>query len=162
MELWDMYNSNGCKTGIIKKRTDILKKGEYHLGAEIWIINDESEILIQKRSSNKEVLPNMWGLTTGCMIIGEDTLDGAIREVKEEIGMSLKKDEFSCITRILRSDMIWDVYFVHKHVDLSKLVLQTEEVSDVKLVSVQQFKDMLSAGEIFKYPEINHMLSLIK
>lgn len=162
MELLDIYDNDGCKTGIIKKRTDILKKGEYRLAAEVWIINSKCEILIQQRSSNKDILPNIWGSTTGCIISGEDKLDGAIREVKEEIGISIAKNDLDFIRRIFRQDMIWDIYFVYEDVDLSKVVLQTEEVSAVKFVSIQEFRDMLSIGEIFEYPEIYDILALIK
>lgn len=162
MEMWDIYDNRGLKTGKIKKRADILNSGEYHLATEVWIINDKSEILIQKRSSNREVLPNIWALTTGCMISGEDTLNGAIREVKEEIGMSIKRDDLKFVRRIFRTDTIWDIYFVYRNVDLSKLTLQAEEVSDVKLVSIHEFKDMLLSERIFEYPEIYDVLSLIK
>lgn len=58
--------------------------------------------------------------------------------------------------------MIWDIYFVYEDIDLSKVVLQTEEVSAVKLVSIQEFRGMLSIGEIFEYPEIYDILALIK
>jgi isopentenyldiphosphate isomerase len=47
------------------------------------------------------------------------------------------------------------------NIELSKIVLQREEVSDVKFVSVEEFKNMLLAGEIFKYDEIYDILSLI-
>jgi isopentenyldiphosphate isomerase len=162
MELWDIYDSDGYKTGLVKKRTDNLYKGEYHLAAEVWIINSKSEILIQKRASTKDILPDIWALTTGCMLTGEDTIEGSIREVKEELGINLKRDNLKLKRRIFRTDTIWDVYFVYKDIDLSKIVLQVEEVSDVKLISVEKFKAMLSAGEVFEYPEIYNILSLIE
>lgn len=162
MELWDIYDCNGCKTGLVKNRSDTLNKGEYHLAAEVWIINSKLEILIQQRAINKDMLPNIWALTTGCMISGEDTLDGSIREVKEELGISLKKNDLNFKRRIFRTDTIWDIYFVYKDVDLSKIVLQKEEVSGVKLVSVKQFKNMLLLDKLYEYPEIYDILSLIK
>lgn len=162
MELWDIYDKNGCKTDIIKKRGDKLLYGEYHLAAEIWIVNSSSEILIQKRSSNREVLPNIWGLTTGCMISGENSLIGSIREVNEEIGVPLIEDDLKLIRRIIRTDMIWDIYFVRKDYDLSKVILQPEEVSDIKWVSTKKFKEMILNGEIFEYPEIYEILSILE
>ena len=161
MELRDIYDGKGYKTGVKKERSENLEDGEYYLAAEVWIINSNSKILIQQRSSNKDILPNMWGLTTGCMITGEDTVEGALREVKEEIGISLEKDELNFIRRIFRKNSIWDIYFVYKDVELSKLILQTEEVSNVKLVSIEEFNSMLLSGELFGYPEIYDILSLI-
>ncbi|NRT76711.1 NUDIX hydrolase [Clostridium beijerinckii] len=161
MELRDIYNSKGYKTGVRKERSEKLEDGEYYLATEVWIINSSSKILIQQRSSNKDVLPNMWGLTTGCMVSGEGTAEGALREVKEEIGLSIEKDELNFIRRIFRENSIWDIYFVYKDVELSKLILQKEEVSNVKFVSIEEFNNMLLSGELFEYPEINDMLSLI-
>ncbi|MCI1944000.1 NUDIX hydrolase [Clostridium luticellarii] len=161
MELWDIYDGSGHKTGLIKKRTDILSRGEYHLAAEVWIINDKLEVLIQKRSKNKEILPSIWTLTTGCMVSGENTVDGSVREIKEELGICIEKDDLNFVRRIFQNNIIWDIYFVYMNIELSKIVLQREEVSDVKFVSVEEFKNMLLAGEIFKYDEIYDILSLI-
>lgn len=65
------------------------------------------------------------------------------------------------IRRIFRENSIWDIYFVYKDVELSKLILQKEEVSNVKFVSIEEFNNMLLSGELFEYPEIYDMLSLI-
>ncbi|MFL0167987.1 NUDIX hydrolase [Candidatus Clostridium helianthi] len=161
MELRDIYNNKGYKTEVRKERSEKLEDGEYYLATEVWIINSRSEILIQQRSSNKDVLPNMWGLTTGCMVSGEGSKEGALREVNEEIGLSIEKDELNFIRRIFRENSIWDIYFVYKDVELSKLILQKEEVSNVKFVSIEEFNNMLLSGELFEYPEIYDMLSLI-
>ncbi|MBN7576929.1 MULTISPECIES: NUDIX hydrolase [Clostridium] len=161
MELRDIYNNKGYKTEVRKERSEKLEDGEYYLATEVWIINSRSEILIQQRSSNKDVLPNMWGLTTGCMVSGEGSEEGALREVNEEIGLSIEKDELNFIRRIFRENSIWDIYFVYKDVELSKLILQKEEVSNVKFVSIEEFNNMLLSGELFEYPEIYDMLSLI-
>ncbi|WP_446896998.1 NUDIX hydrolase [Clostridium sp. LBM24168] len=162
MELWDIYDNKGCKTGLVKKRTDVLNRGQYHLAAEVWIINDKLEILIQKRSESKKILPDIWTLTTGCMVSGENTLDGSVREVKEELGICIEKSDLNLVRRIFQDNIIWDIYFVYMNIDLSKIVFQREEVSNVKLVSVEEFKNMLSLGEIFKYNEIYDILSLIR
>ncbi|HBC96404.1 MAG TPA: NUDIX hydrolase [Clostridium sp.] len=160
MELWDIYDNKGHKTGLKKRRTDVLSGGQYHLAAEVWIINDKLEILIQKRSENKEVLPNIWTLTTGCMISGEDTLEGSMREVKEELGICFRKEDMDFIMRIFQDNIIWDIYFVYMNIDLSKVVLQKEEVSEVRFVSIEKFKNMILQGKIFKYDEIYDVLAM--
>ncbi len=162
MELWDIYNDEGCKTGAVMERGGIIQEGNYHLAAEVWIINSNSQILIQKRSKNRKILPGIWGMTTGCMVTGEDSLNGCIREAKEEIGIVLLKDNMKLIRRIFRKDTIWDVYAIKQDYDLSKAALQKEEVSDIKWITIQEMKDMLSSGELFKYPEIYEILSSVE
>lgn len=50
MEIWDILDENGNKTGRTMVKGEEVPEGFYHLGADIWIINSENKILIQKRS----------------------------------------------------------------------------------------------------------------
>ena len=53
MELWGVLDDKGNLTGEIMEKYDkrVFDKGLYHLGADVWIINDENKILIQKKSN---------------------------------------------------------------------------------------------------------------
>ncbi|MED4554797.1 NUDIX domain-containing protein [Lysinibacillus capsici] len=54
----------------------------------IWIRNNKGEFLLTKRHPNKHY-PHLWECPGGSIVTGESSLDGAIREVEEEIGISL-------------------------------------------------------------------------
>lgn len=54
--------------------------------AGVCITNDKGEILLQKRSAKD----NIWGLPGGALEIGESIEEAAIRETKEETGLSVK------------------------------------------------------------------------
>ncbi|NMS89779.1 NUDIX domain-containing protein [Clostridioides difficile] len=158
MELWDLYNTDGIKTGKVIERGNSIEEGYYHLAVEVWILNRDSQILIQKRSKSKKTLPNMWGMTTGCIISGEESLEGAIREAKEEIGIDISKDEMKVFRSMIHGDTLWDVYFVKKEYDISKAILQEEEVSDIKWVSTDRIRQLIKDGLFFEYPEIYELL----
>ena len=51
MELWEVLDENGNLTGEIMEKYDkkVFERGMYHLGTDVWIINSENKILIQKR-----------------------------------------------------------------------------------------------------------------
>ncbi|MCC0642811.1 MULTISPECIES: NUDIX hydrolase [unclassified Clostridioides] len=159
MELWDLYNDDGSKTGNVIERDNSIEEGYYHLAVEVWIVNSNSQILIQKRSKNKKTLPNIWGMTTGCIVSGEESLDGAIREAKEEIGIDISKDEIKIFRSMIHGDTLWDVYLVKKEYDVSNAILQKEEVSDIKWVSTGEIRQLLKEGLFFEYPEIYDLLS---
>ncbi|MCC0631490.1 NUDIX domain-containing protein [Clostridioides sp. ZZV15-6388] len=159
MELWDLYNADGSKTGNVIERDNSIEEGYYHLAVEVWIVNSNSQILIQKRSKNKKTLPNIWGMTTGCIVSGEESLDGAIREAKEEIGIDISKDEIKIFRSMIHGDTLWDVYLVKKEYDVSNAILQKEEVSDIKWVSTGEIRQLLKEGLFFEYPEIYDLLS---
>ncbi len=91
MELWDAYDENRKPLGYTVKREkfDSLNN-EYHIVVHIWIKNSKGEYLIQKRSSNKKE-GLKWAWTGGSVLMGENSIDGAVREVKEELGLTVDK-----------------------------------------------------------------------
>ena len=58
MELLDVLDDNGLKTGITKDKDEIYKTGEWFRSVHIWIVNDNKELLLQKRSPYKTTFPN--------------------------------------------------------------------------------------------------------
>ena len=60
-ELCDIYDINGNKTGDVFVRGEPLKEEQYQLASNIWIINNDLQILIQKRSELKNISPNIYG-----------------------------------------------------------------------------------------------------
>ena len=55
----------------------------------VWIRNSKGEYLIAQRSANRPTFPLVWECVDGSVIKGEDSLQGALREVKEEVGVDL-------------------------------------------------------------------------
>ena len=93
MEMWDIYSSDGSKTGeIIERKKGALKKGQFHLVVHIWFIDDKKRVLIQQRSMEVEFLKGKWAITGGCAVAGENEIDAAIRESYEEVGIRIDKD----------------------------------------------------------------------
>ena len=79
MELWDILDERGNKTGRIVERGTILKQGEYRLIIDAWIINDKNEFLISKRIPTKQPDPNMWNPVCGSAISGEESVSVFLR-----------------------------------------------------------------------------------
>ena len=97
VEKWDVYNKDGKLTGKTTTRHNIFELGEYHLGVSLWIINQNRELLIQKRAASKRIHPNIWSTTGGSVISGETSMQGCIRETKEEIGLITILDNASFV-----------------------------------------------------------------
>ncbi|WP_252212395.1 MULTISPECIES: NUDIX domain-containing protein [unclassified Clostridium] len=161
-ELLDIYNKNGKKIGVVKRRGETLQKDEFNFAIELWVVNSKNEILIQKRASCRKVLPNIWGMTTGYIKSGEDTKSGCIREAKEEIDLKMSNEDLILISNLTHGNTIWDVFAVKQDYDISRAVLQKEEVSEIKWVSINKFKEMINTGKAFKYPEIYDILNKIQ
>ena len=88
MEKWDLYNAKREKSGITVCRGEIIPKGLYHLSVSAWIVNQQGQYLLSQRHPKKQY-PLYWECTGGSVLSGETSLQGAIREVKEELGILL-------------------------------------------------------------------------
>ncbi len=87
-EFWDVRDAHGVKLGRLHERGTPMREGEYHLSVTVWIANSRGEFLISKRAPAKNS-PNMWEPTGGGALAGEESLDAALRETKEELGLTL-------------------------------------------------------------------------
>ena len=156
-EFFDILDEQGNKTGKIKKREDVHRDGDWHKSVHIWIVNDKNEVLLQKRSPNKDSHPNMWDISCAGHLIASDTsISGALREAKEELGLDLcssqlqligQRKKASCYTQAFINNEFSDVYLLRLSIDIHELQLQTEEVSEVKFVSLDTFKNMIRAKD---------------
>lgn len=69
-------------------RPDAAQKGILHRIARIFVFNSKGELLLQKRSREVKSFPNRWDdSVAGHVDEGEDYLEAAKREMKEEIGV---------------------------------------------------------------------------
>ena len=145
MELIDVVDFGGVPTGRVIQRGEKLNAGEYYLGVHIYIENSEGEYLIQKRSIDKSMFPDIWDLNMGHVTAGEKSIDAAIREIKEEIGVTIQLHEMNFVNRIVRDDVnhIMDIWKVNKDIEIRELVLKGDEVSDVKYVGKSELLELL-------------------
>ena len=143
MEIWDLVDEEVNITGKTIIKGEPIPKGYYHVGADVWIINSENEILIQKRSSKKRLEPNKWAMTGGSTKKGETTIETIERETLEELGIKINKNELELITSY-KTGTVWIYqYIIRKNVNLNEIVMQEDEVSEVKWVTYEEIEDLL-------------------
>lgn len=166
MEYIDILDKNGSKTGLTKPKPEVHKNGDWHKASHIWIINSNNELLIQKRSSNKENYPNVWDISAaGHLSAGEDSVSSALRETEEELGLKLNKDDFLYLFSITEQIILnkgtyldnefSDVYLVRNDTDISDIRIQKEEVSEIKFINFRQLKGLIKtdANNFVPHPE---------
>ena len=110
MEKWDLYNAKREKSGITVCRGEIIPKGLYHLSVSVWIVNQQGQYLLSQRHPKKQY-PLYWECTGGSVLSGETSLQGAIREVKEELGILLTPGSEKLIYQSRREN-VQDFYVV--------------------------------------------------
>ena len=152
-EICDIYDIYGNRTGKTFVRGEPLSDGQFVMIVDVWIVNSQDQILIQKRSRCKKDLPGIWAAHSGCVLAGESSLQACIREPLEEIGIHILPHQIHKLNRKLKGKILSENYIVEQDFDIADSVLQEEEVSQIMWVSVSQLKQMTSRREFYRYPE---------
>ena len=89
MEYFDILNEFGEFTGKVMDRDTCHKEGFWHRAIYGFIINNDGDVLLQRRSKTKKLWPDLWDITAGGHVLtGEFGEQALIREVKEETGIT--------------------------------------------------------------------------
>ena len=166
MEMIDVYNSDGDKTGkVIPRNSDfsLLDSDDRLLVVHACVFNSEGHMLLQKRRETKDRYPNCWDVSAGGFAMsGESSQEAVKRELREEIGMYLPNERIFYVCREPFSIVFDDFYAVYSDVSLDELKLQYEEVSEAAWFSMGEVLDMLNEGILVDYPEelIKRMFSV--
>ena len=154
MEILDLYDKNGNKINKTITRGEMPEEG-YIMVSLVFIRNSEGKYLIQKTSKEKN---SKYASTGGHINAGETSLECTIRELEEELGLTIRREELSFMGLEVRTKapVIFAVYTLEKDIDINSLNLQKEEVESVmwltkeeimKLIDNTQFKE--SHGDVF-------------
>ena len=151
MEKYELVDKNGNKTGKILiqiEARDIsnIPTGQYISVVGVVIINENNEILLQKRSKFKKVNPSKWGICGGKVEIGETTLDAGIRETFEEIGIALNKGELKFLSTAKNEKAHFTVYYVRKNVDINKCRIQEDELEELRYFKIEELENLDNEG----------------
>ena len=159
-EVWDVYDENRKKTGRLHRRGDMMPKGDYHLVVHIWLMNSRGEFLLTKRAPNKG-FPGMWECTGGSALAGDDSLTAAIREAKEETGLTLNGENAEIMLYHGCADNFCDIWLFREDHDLSEVVLQPGETVDAKLADREEIYRMYHAGELVPFDYLDRLFDAI-
>ena len=150
-ELIDILTPEGKSTGKTALKSEAHKNGWFHATAHIWFFTSDEKILLQKRALTKKVFPGIWDISVaGHIGAGEEVLEGAKREVFEEIGLILEDKDFIKIgTRIhqvnhengIQDNEHHHVFIAELKTPISELTMQPEEVAGLELWDLKVLKE---------------------
>lgn len=154
MELVDLYDENRLPLGKTGERNAGRSPGEYRTVVHVCVFDHRGRLLIQQRTPEKFIWPNLWDLSVGGGVdAGETSRQGAEREVREELGVSLDLSSLRPSVTVNFDGGFDDFYILTKDLSLEDLTLQGEEVRAVRWASLEEILDMLGRGTFIPYPE---------
>ena len=173
-ELIDILDSEGNPIGTAMK-SEAHKMGWFHETVHIWFYTSDGRVLLQQRGKEKDTHPLLWDVSVAGHIVAGETIElSALREVEEEIGLSISEKELEKIgvyksVQKHREDLV-DCEFHHTFlcelkVPLEHLRKQESEVEALKLISLLQFsEETWGMANLKKYVphEVSYYTEIIK
>lgn len=156
MELIDIYDKDGHKTGAVRDKEAPLGPEEYRMAVGMWIVDKGGRIFLTRRSMEKKYAPGKWENPAGHVQAGEDPVHAVIRELYEETGLTVREDQITLLGRSCTWPYIGRDFGVRMDVDLESVRFQKGETSAAKWVTFEEFAEMALAGE-FAQSLTDHM-----
>ena len=154
MELVDLYDENRIPLGRVAERHAPKGPGEYRMVVHVCGFDSRGRLLIQQRAPQKTVYPYLWDVSVGGGVdAGETSRQGAEREFREELGYPLDLTGLRPSVTVNFDRGFDDFYILVKDLDETALVLQKEEVSAVRWVTVEELLNMVDDGSFISYPK---------
>lgn len=146
MEVRDLVNRYRQKTGQTIKKGEQIPEGYYIQVVCICIQNKKGEYLVQKRTKEKN---GKYGITSGHVLAGENSVDAILREIKEETSIELTKNDIKLVkSKKEEQDQLFvDIYYAKKEIDIENLNIQKEEVEELKWISEKEIERLYKQGE---------------
>ena len=137
MEIWDLYDRQGNRTGETweRARAREIPEGRYHIVCDILIRHEDGDFLLTLRDSRKEVYPSCWEASAGGSALAGETPEAAARrEMLEETGLKAEKLEQISTTWKPMSRSVIYAYLAVVSCDKSSIRLQEGETVDYRWV----------------------------
>ena len=172
-EFLDIVNEKGLPVGQIVERDAAHLKGIWHRTSHVWLLRrgkNDVQILLQKRAANKS-FPGCYDISSaGHIPAGEGFVISALRELKEELGISAKAEELICCgdRKIIWDDVFFEkeyhdrqytrVFVLWKDLEESEFCLQREEVDSVCWMDLKQCLQGVAEGSFHNCIEMEELL----
>lgn len=146
-EYFDVVDENGI---VVDRRPgrECLDRGLLHRAIVVFVTNPQGDIYLQKRASDLRFYPGHWTAScTGHVSSGETYLEGALREVREELGIECELKElgkFMSPKWKIEDGAEWEYITVFEGTSSSRITLSDESETG-RFVSPPEFKRLVTS-----------------
>jgi len=158
-ESLEIVNDKGEVIGILQRSTIHGDPSLIHRVVHVLIFNSKGELLLQKRSMNKDVAPGKWDTSVGGHVNrGEILLDAVKREMNEELGITMCQPGF-LYSYIHSNPYETELVYTYSCLYDGETYFNKEEIDEVRFWSLEEIahtigKNILSDNfeeELFTY-----------
>lgn len=138
-------DKNALNKKILREDKFSLKDGDHFMVVIIFIENNEEKFLMQKTSDKRN---SCIAATGGHVSFKDDGFKTVIKEVKEELGLDLLKNEVEYVDTFDYGNGFVELYYAKKNVDIDSLILQKDEVEYVKWYTKDEIEELIKENKI--------------
>ncbi|MDO5302107.1 MAG: NUDIX domain-containing protein [Tissierellia bacterium] len=142
-----IYSRSFQDLGYLKPRSAALMEGEYYRVAGVFTFCG-GKLLITQRATGKSYA-HRWEITMGSVVGEEGFLEGALRELHEEVGISARGEELTFLG-IRKEEHRFSALYLLERREV-EIRLQQEEVENYRWVRLEELEALLESG-IFAPP----------
>jgi len=144
--LLPIVDENDNEIGL-KERDDLLRADIYRVSC-VWITDSNGRHLLAQRALTKKHSPGKWGpAAAGTVEAGETYESNIIKEIEEELGISLSVEELRMGPKIKcereTSTYFSQWYFALVDKDVSEFVFPEREVMALRWFTEEEFREAL-------------------
>ncbi len=160
-ELLEIVDEHGKTLGIASRSSMHGNPSLLHKVVHVLVFNSAGELLLQKRSMNKDVAPGQWDTSVGGHVSpAEDTYSAARREMAEELGFDTGEITF-LYSYIYSNAYESELVFTHSCIHNGPFSFNAEEIDLVKFWELEEIKKAFGSGVLSDHfeSEITKFLS---
>ena len=153
MEVWDLYDEQGRKTGETWERSRSMEipEGRYHIVCDILIRHLDGEFLLTRRDPDKDIWPGCLEASAGgSALAGETPEQAARREMQEETGLTSDRLELIGTVSKPKSRSVIYAYLAIVDCEKNAVRLQPGETVDYQWVDTPTFLRMIRQEPVLK------------
>ena len=145
-EILDWVNEQDEIIGEVNRKLANSDPKYIHREVGILLLDSQNRILWQKRSAYKAVNPNMWSITAGHVVQGQNPDQVAHQELKEELGFNVPLQFVKKELQYYPHETHFMYYYIGRY---NQQVIQVEpaEVSETRFLNWQELQALEAEGQ---------------
>jgi len=145
-ELLEIVNEHGEAIKILPRSVIHGNPSLMHKVVHLLVFNERGELLLQKRSMNKDVAPGKWDTSVGGHVnAGETILEALKREMEEELGITVYVPEF-LYTYIHSNPYETELVYTHSCVHTGEIKFNKDEIDEVRFWNIDNIIKNIGTG----------------
>ena len=152
-EILEVVDENGEVLRLAKRSEIHRDPSLIHRVVHVLVFDKKNRLLLQKRSLNKDVAPGKWDTSVGGHVNpGEDILEAAKREMKEELGISDCRLDYMhtyLFTNHIESELVSSFSCIYN----GKFLFNKDEIDEIAFWDTKKIKENLGENVFSRHFE---------